>query len=227
MKSIKGFTLAEVLITLGIIGVVAVLVMPVIIGRIQDEQYKAAFKKEYSTLAAAIGQLKADNGGTVVDICKASTAEYDTFRALLSPYLKIAKSSEDNAYSTGLWPDFGNFYYYDGSPVVQVWDSPFGQYARVVILNDGSSVLFSNGYQDCGTDHDPTGAVYAPFYFANFIIDTNGPKKPNTLGKDIFAVYLWHDSLYPYGSNNLDGYQCATTGSFPGLGCAAQILMNK
>ena len=49
-----GFTLAEVLITLGIIGVVAAMTMPTLMNSTQGAQYKTAFKKSLSALSQAI-----------------------------------------------------------------------------------------------------------------------------------------------------------------------------
>ena len=49
-----GFTLAEVLITLGIIGVVAAMTMPTLINSTQGAQYKAAYKKALSALSQAV-----------------------------------------------------------------------------------------------------------------------------------------------------------------------------
>ena len=49
-----GFTLAEVLITLGIIGVVAAMTMPTLMNSTQGAQYKAAYKKALSALSQAI-----------------------------------------------------------------------------------------------------------------------------------------------------------------------------
>ena len=49
-----GFTLAEVLITLGIIGVVAAMTMPTLINSTQGAQYKAAFKKALSAISQAV-----------------------------------------------------------------------------------------------------------------------------------------------------------------------------
>ena len=49
-----GFTLAEVLITLGIIGVVAAMTMPTLMSNTQGAQFKTAFKKELSTLNQAV-----------------------------------------------------------------------------------------------------------------------------------------------------------------------------
>ena len=49
-----GFTLAEVLITLGIIGVVAAMTMPTLINQTNGAQYKAAYKKALSAISQAI-----------------------------------------------------------------------------------------------------------------------------------------------------------------------------
>lgn len=49
----KGFTLAEVLITLGIIGVVAAMTMPSIVGRYKEKQHTIQLQKVYSILSQA------------------------------------------------------------------------------------------------------------------------------------------------------------------------------
>ena len=50
----SGFTLAEVLITLGIIGVVAAMTMPTLMNATNGAQYKTAYKKALSVLSQAI-----------------------------------------------------------------------------------------------------------------------------------------------------------------------------
>ena len=52
-----GFTLAEVLITLGIIGVVAAMTLPTIMNNVRNKQLEAAFKKQYSVLTSAIALI--------------------------------------------------------------------------------------------------------------------------------------------------------------------------
>ena len=47
-KTFSAFTLAEVLITLGIIGVVAAMTMPTLMNQTQGAQYKTAYKKALS-----------------------------------------------------------------------------------------------------------------------------------------------------------------------------------
>ena len=50
----KGFTLAEVLITLAIIGVVAALAIPSVISNSQQQEFKTGLKKAISVLNSAI-----------------------------------------------------------------------------------------------------------------------------------------------------------------------------
>ena len=61
----KGFMLAEVLITLGIIGVVAAITIPILISNIQDKQNIVRWRKMYSQLNQAFMQTL-DDGYTVI-----------------------------------------------------------------------------------------------------------------------------------------------------------------
>ena len=56
----KGFTLAEVLITLGIIGVVAAMTIPTLISKSQQRQHVVAWRKAYSALAQGVRLMQAD-----------------------------------------------------------------------------------------------------------------------------------------------------------------------
>ena len=51
LKLLKGFTLAEVLITLGIIGIVAALTLPVLNTKIRNKQLESSFKAAYSLVS--------------------------------------------------------------------------------------------------------------------------------------------------------------------------------
>ena len=61
MCSKAAFTLAEVLITLGIIGVVAALTIPGLITRYKAHQLRTQFLKSYSTVQQAFKQMEADD----------------------------------------------------------------------------------------------------------------------------------------------------------------------
>ena len=60
----KGFTLAEVLITLAVIGVVAALTIPVLIQKYQKKQLYAQFMKTYNTVTTALDNAVAEYGET-------------------------------------------------------------------------------------------------------------------------------------------------------------------
>ncbi len=58
----KGFTLAEVLITLGVIGIVAALTMPMLIPRLEKVKTEAKLKKFYSVIAQATDKAMLEHG---------------------------------------------------------------------------------------------------------------------------------------------------------------------
>lgn len=50
----RAFTMAEVLITLGIIGIVAAMTLPTVINNIQDKQFRTMFKKQFSIIITGV-----------------------------------------------------------------------------------------------------------------------------------------------------------------------------
>ena len=65
----KGFTLAEVLTTLGIIGVVAAMTIPTLMAKIQEISYKSQYKKIFSELNQALRLLEEDDSSPLL-LCK-------------------------------------------------------------------------------------------------------------------------------------------------------------
>lgn len=58
---IKAFTLAEVLITLGIIGIVAAMTLPIIVGKYQERVLVTAAQKAYSIMSNALTKWNAEH----------------------------------------------------------------------------------------------------------------------------------------------------------------------
>lgn len=94
----KAFTLAEVLITLGIIGIVAEMTVPVLYNNVQKQTTLIRLKKEYSTINQAIRLSEVDNGmqntwtyGAWSD----GSATLTWFNTYLAPYMKYTKTSTD------------------------------------------------------------------------------------------------------------------------------------
>lgn len=91
----KGFTLAEVLITLGIIGVVAALTMPSLITNYQKKQIVIQLKKAYSTFSQALVLSQYENGNSSEwDVTEAGSSYEENlayFEKYWKPYLKVLK----------------------------------------------------------------------------------------------------------------------------------------
>ncbi len=118
----KGFTLAEVLITLAIIGVVAALTIPSVARNYQNQEIISRFKKTYSALANTTNLAIAEYGpvetwelGTPLI---GSSAE-QFVNTYMIPYLKVSKNcgstnsaGDCNRYTDGTW---ARFYLTDGT----------------------------------------------------------------------------------------------------------------
>ena len=87
-----GFTLAEVLITLGIIGVVAGLVLPNVITRYQKQVTANKVKKFYVNFSQAIREAEVDNGEFKNWDVKSADELYDNY---LAPHLKVVQVQRD------------------------------------------------------------------------------------------------------------------------------------
>ena len=80
-----GFTLAEVLITLGIIGIVAAMTIPSLVANYRKKQFQSGLNKGYSVLLQALDRYKEDNGEALTksDCSRRQSAFY----SYLKPYL--------------------------------------------------------------------------------------------------------------------------------------------
>ncbi len=60
---LNAFTLAEVIIVVGIIGIIAELTIPTLMENVQEQQFKSAAKEAYSKAYQAFNQIKSDERG--------------------------------------------------------------------------------------------------------------------------------------------------------------------
>ena len=104
----NAFTLAEVLITLGIIGIVAAMTLPSVITSYRKQEASARLKKFNSTMAQVLILSQEDNGQ--INEWDMSLRPEDFLRRYFAPYMKYLKI---NTAESGL----GQFYFTDGSTV--------------------------------------------------------------------------------------------------------------
>lgn len=91
----KAFTLAEVLIVLGIIGVVAAMTIPVLMSKYRANVAVTRLQKFYSTMQQALAKSEIDNNEPMSDWTFATMYNYDEnmtfFETYLKKYLNVLK----------------------------------------------------------------------------------------------------------------------------------------
>ena len=217
----NAFTLAEVLITLGIIGIVAAMTLPTLLNKYNEQVTVTKVKKFYSTINQALLFAIKNNGTVDVWDYIEKDEESNSIRSnklvnYLKPYLKISKDCgiEESCIGNALYKDLSN------QDRVRYGSSPM--YYKL-ILNDGSFLwvrrnLYS-AESPCSDEDGGYKNVCGLMWF-----DVNGSKQPNVIGKDTFVFVILKDRIMPNRDN------CASLGDNPdksselGWGCSRYIL---
>ena len=204
-----GFTLSEVLITLGIIGVVAALTLPVLMSNARNKQFESALKKEYSVLLQALEMYKQENGAPLLK--SDCTYKQQCFKNNIKPYLKILSDcGPDLCYKNY---SFKYETYSGRNAGIDFFDD--GQ----LVLSDGSALFFEN----------PGRTDLAVLLYVT--VDVNGFKRlPNKWGVDTFTFQLMDDGrLLPMGADGTDYGEDAycsktSTNNKNGIACTNKAL---
>ena len=196
-RSKRGFTLAEVLITLAIIGVVAAVAIPSVIANSQQQEFKTGLKKAVSVLNSAITMNMAIDGETPyenadlfnylqrhMNVVKPTTARL--------PWSSMYKRADGTV--TGVGANYA-FYTLDGMrfEFQDDGDTPLklhegnGATACIAAVNGalqnpdlnkpGSAIIDCRGH--CGSyglSNNPNGTTRPP---CAILVDVNGDRKPS------------------------------------------------
>ena len=163
MKKFNAFTLAEVLITLGIIGVVAAMTMPTLMNSTNGAQYKTAYKKALSVLSQAV-------------VLNVALDDYDLSQATETSGTKVTDGSSASLYN--LFYNRMNVVKTDDGSSNVGWssgDAKFGNQAGsnyTLFFNDGITFTFPENAGNCQDYNDKR--CYG-------VIDVNGEKNPNKI----------------------------------------------
>ncbi|EKE03517.1 MAG: hypothetical protein ACD_20C00196G0013 [uncultured bacterium] len=236
----KAFTLAEVLLTLTIIGIIASYTIPALIQNVQHMDSVVRVKKYQAVFSDALKRYALDNG-CIGDYsqCNAFTGESDT--AGHTQVWNAIKSSFNIVKDCGTSTGQGCFakgvmYKYLNGEDYEVWDNT--SYPKA-ILADGSSIRVFDYNGNCSSDrsHSNTGPLF--YLCAYLAMDTNGDKGPNQVGRDVFWWYITRyggilpagipdDSYAAYanGTSGCDPSGSSSSSPYPGrgFGCTAKVL---
>lgn len=217
----RGFTLAEVLITLTIIGIVSAMTLPALIQKKTHKELQTALQKNYSVLQAALDKASFDNGETITP----QNSFGRKVKPLLMKQLKFVKDCNSTncvPHSTEETESGGvvnyvikNYKTYNKKQTVVTAYFDDGQF----MLNDGTMYLLEN----------PNART------SIFItIDVNGmSQKPNIWGHDLFTFQIMDNGkLLPMGAEGTrfqEPEYCSATSNnrHNGIACTYKALTDK
>ena len=238
----NGFTLAEVLITLGVIGVVAALTLPSVINDYNEKKNIATWKKAYAEFAQVAQKISYDYNVNTFEEAIRKQEEIDN----LTPSGDLVTQPVINLFSKY----FKNINMACNGTKCEFAGNEMSGWACTNILVDGyvssSGLGKSTGYKylsgaDAGywvLGYYPTVCAQTPSYtfaldtntssYGRISIDVNGKKKPNVIGKDIFVLNMNNlNQVVPGGSNGFystKDYECDSNAKYGGPACSAEYL---
>jgi prepilin-type N-terminal cleavage/methylation domain-containing protein len=193
----RGFTLAEVLITLMIIGVIASITIPGLINDVQNQQYKVAWKKAFAEFSQASLRMMSDNGGTLEGLFSDTNDGVNHYAAYFS-VIKSCNPNQGTPAEGNCWP----------LAMSRINSSSYfgGNTGRGLLLSNGVGLVFANMQSICnGSSAAVTETMVANIIGQNSIcgsvlFDVNGLSPPNKIGKDIFGALIYKNKIVPYNS---------------------------
>ena len=248
-----AFTLAEVLVTLGIIGVVAVLTVPNVISSYQKKVYVAQLQKAYNQLQQVFSLAMAEDEveyladtelmQSINGVFIGESLDQSAFSSKLGEYMKMQKVCQPLDFNDGchdiMYDSFdfvaktnrgGDLQVFTKDGMIFFFHSRFAK-IPYVLSEELCSQIKADGGTFCISHTEPMAMADA-----GLEIDVNGKKKPNKYGRDLFRFHVDDKGqVYPHGSpiilgvnqSYLGGYtadmQCGMAGSY-GIHCAAKIM---
>ena len=191
--SAKAFTLAEVLVTLGIIGVVSAMTVPTLMQNHQKKTYVAQAHKFYNEMQQALSMFLTDNNAVGINETKLNNSDFDvSVTPFVKNYFKVVQDCGDTP-----TPCFADEYKSLNGTVITPGR---GQASRCFSLASGAS--FCMGYFSGNAD---TGEGY-------IYVDTNGRKGPNIGCRDYWRMFYFSDA-------SVDGWKLTPACKKNGANC--------
>ena len=198
----QGFTLAEVLITLGLLGVVAAITLPALFNNVEKHKWENGLKAAYNIMTNGFAEMMAEEG---VDNLK-DTALWRECGSGDGPTNMSCSSKHFKKYFNVVLEEGGipagmKLYDIQNTDVTNRLD--MHETTRYTLSNNISlNAIFYNGADksrsQCNAIKEKGGSVCTAS--ASIYVDVNGNKKPNTVGKDIYYFDVDnYGKVYPMG----------------------------
>ncbi|MCM1003653.1 MAG: type II secretion system GspH family protein [Candidatus Gastranaerophilales bacterium] len=177
-KLLKAFTLAEILITLGIVGIVAKLTLPALTQNVQQQIAETGLAKAINTLESVNAKMQLESGSKKINASYGHQGDQGIFTKY---YLEALPTYLNGSYKMKKYTINGSSSNYP-----------------VFITKDG--IVFTSDNPNSYTIRQATSPKYYSSCDSFITIDTNGAKGPNKYGKDQFRVVIDnYGAVIPYG----------------------------
>ena len=229
-----AFTLAEVLITLGIIGVVAAMTIPTLVSNYQKKQFEVKLKQTYSILSQALQMAQVEHGDPSTWMSKATSGIHtddtsfnkedfvnNVFDNYLAPNLKIQKDFGYTSYrEVGITTSYPN-----GAVESRNLEG------RIFLLSNNVIIRMLLDNSSCKEYNDDGSCKYFDYTNISFDVDLNGFSSPNCFGKDIFWMilsakdgkFLFYNESATLNNNKSDCYNENNSNTTLYRGCGSVI----
>lgn len=182
----NAFTLAEVLVTLTIIGVVAAMTIPALMNNYQRDVYVTSLHKVYNELDQALQRRMTDS--TANDLTQAGLTSQNAVNTWVESSFKFTQKCQENI--TPCMDSRTNYKKLESQDLGNTLNA--NNNAPFYLLDNGAAIRITY-------DYDPDKVL-------NILVDINGPEKPNILGRDLFYMAA-------YNNGDLDDWDSRTTQS--------------
>ncbi len=175
----KGFTLAEVLIVVSILGIIAVITVPGLISNYRERATITKVKKTYATLTTGYSAYVSTNFHSLPHYSDTKAGAIGVYNDLIKPYFEISYDAGTDKTKKEKILGTENKYLNGTKAANYAKETKF--YA--VKLKDGS-VIFVRGSDS--VDQGQKGVIF---------LDVNGSSGPNVVGRDIFVFRIYNEEL--------------------------------
>ncbi len=223
----KGFTLAEVLITLGIIGVISAMTIPALQTKINRSKVETIFKEDYSIIQQVLKMAEAQDA-SIETIPNSNVEALKTwFKRYMEPNMKTVSVCYNTA---GCWANTGTKTLQGNNVKFDRKNVGIGNDIITIRLTNGSNLNFD--VYNSGEYKQIFGIETTNLDTFVIFIDTNGDNQPNVVGKDIYVLVWKEGSLLPAGndvSTDEVNKNCSmtATGQNAGYYCAKRLMNNN
>lgn len=166
-KNLAAFTLAEVLITLAVIGVVAALTLPIVVGKYQKKILVGQLKRNYAVMNTTMQRIFVDDGCEKLECSFLDLNDPDYVLQKFKKFMFISDPDTKGG-------DLQNIAKKINSNEFISVNNGFTEFILSFRLNDGSKWYYGGGYG--------SGFILA--------VDVNGDKNPNKVGRDFFQMFV-------------------------------------